>query len=333
MSGRLGVKNSHGLTPDSPLFTGSIHSGQDGMMSTILGPDAFLDDDDNRDSGRVQHFVKELQQRRENSSPVCDASANRPSEATVAPLDPTLIGLTESILKSPESLERAIRQHDNSAVLIPRLVVLSLIGFLFFGVAMSLVFSSAESWPKLQPLKVALKTDMRSVMQFEALPAEGGKLGPWLNGQAFKLIAAYAIGLIAATGICLPSLYFYGLLAGVKMSMLDIVNHAMKAKATSAVALIGILPVYAALALGIILFDLNPFLEACVFHLGLALPFLAGLAGCRSLYYGFSRLPQDVPFERRYRRECFLKRLVLSWCCVYTAVSPVMIHELWSAMN
>ena len=40
-----------------------------------------------------------------------------------------------------------------------------------------------------------------------------------------------AFGLIAASGICLPSLYFYALLAGVRMTMVDVVLHTLKSKA------------------------------------------------------------------------------------------------------
>ena len=33
--------------------------------------------------------------------------------------------------------------------------------------------------------------------------------------------------------------------------------------------------------------------------------------------------------DRRGRRERFLRRLLVSWCVCYTAVSPVMIHTVW----
>src|SRR5436189_250626 len=68
----------------------------------------------------------------------------------------------------------------------------------------------------------------------------------WTSGGGWRMIVAYSFGLIAATGVCLPSLYFYGLLSGIRLSMLDVVTHAMKAKATTAVALLGILPLYIA---------------------------------------------------------------------------------------
>ncbi len=61
---------------------------------------------------------------------------------------------------------------------------------------------------------------------------------------------AYSLGLVAATGICLPSFYFYGLLAGVKMTFLQVVTHCLKGQAATAIMLIGILPIYVAVAPG-----------------------------------------------------------------------------------
>ena len=150
-----------------------------------------------------------------------------------------------------------------------------------------------------------------------------------MDGSAEALIAAYAIGLIAATGICLPSLYFYGLLAGVRMTMLDVVIQALKSKATAAVALVGILPIYAALGLAVVIFDLPQPVRDATFWLGLVLPFLAGLFGTYSLYQGLAGFADTLAADRRCRRACFLRRLVFSWAACYTAVTPVMIHSLW----
>jgi hypothetical protein len=156
----------------------------------------------------------------------------------------------------------------------------------------------------------------------------------WTSGHAAQLIIAYVFGLIAATGVCLPSLYFYGLLSGIRLSMLDVVTHAMKAKATTAVALLGILPLYIAIALGVMIFDWVPgaLRDWCIW-LGFLLPFLAGLWGTHSLYQGFSGLTDTLPPDRCERRGCFLRRLVVSWAACYTAVSPIMIYTVWQALQ
>ena len=110
-------------------------------------------------------------------------------------------------------------------------------------------------------------------------------------------------GLIGATGICLPSLYFYGLLAGVRMTMMDVVIHAIKSKAVAAVTLVGILPLYAALGLAITIFPLSGMIRDAVLLLGLILPFVAGLSGTYSLYRGLSTLTDTMTRDRREYRE------------------------------
>ncbi|MFO0948613.1 MAG: hypothetical protein U1D30_22265 [Planctomycetota bacterium] len=59
---------------------------------------------------------------------------------------------------------------------------------------------------------------------------QGSSIKHWWNGQAIKLLLAYNFGLIAAVGVCLPSFYFYGLLAGVRMSMLEVAVLAMRVR-------------------------------------------------------------------------------------------------------
>ena len=112
------------------------------------------------------------------------------------------------------------------------------------------------------------------------------------------LTGAYAFGLVAASGVALPSLYFYCLLAGVRMSMLEVVVHAVKAKAISAVALIGILPIYVAAAMGVVIFNVGEYWLQLTMYLGLVLPFIAGLWGTASLYQGFSQLCDTMPADR-----------------------------------
>jgi hypothetical protein len=237
--------------------------------------------------------------------------------------------LVELILKRRERLEELIREPALQARLVPRFLAISLFGFVLFGVSLSLVFTSARAWPRLVAISDLVASRAGSPVTFEVLGTEETRLSRWLDFSAPKMIAAYAIGLVAATGVCLPSLYFYGLLAGVRMTMLDVVVHSLKAKATAAVALVGILPVYAALGLGIVIFDVPSVVREAAFWLGLSLPFLAGLFGTYSLYLGFAGLGDTLPPARRLRRETFLRRLVLAWAACYTAVTPVMIHTLW----
>jgi hypothetical protein len=168
---------------------------------------------------------------------------------------------------------------------------------------------------------------------FKAIQSPVGRVAPWINGEALFFTGAYAFGLVAASGVCLPSLYFYGLLAGVRMSMLDVVVHAVKSKAVAAVALVGILPIYVALALGVVIFGGGPGLADFTMVLGLLLPFIAGVWVTVSHYQVFAQLCDTMQPERARRRACFLRRLVLSWSACYSAVMPVMIYSLWEVFS
>jgi hypothetical protein len=259
--------------------------------------------------------------------PMAESLASmQPGEA-----DKTAIAdILELILKRRARLERLIREPSLQSQLLPKFLAIAVIGFVLFGVALALVFTAADEWPRLVPVAHILAGETTSIVAFESSSANGNAAAKhWMDGSAFALITAYALGLIAATGICLPSLYFYGLLAGVRMTMLDVVSQALKAKATAAVALVGILPIYAALGLAVVIFDLPDLARHATFWLGMILPFLAGLFGTYSLYQGLAGFADTLPAARRSRRECFLRRLVISWGACYTAVTPLMIHSLW----
>ena len=240
--------------------------------------------------------------------------------------------LVELILKNPARLDRLIREPARQIELLPRFLSIALIGFTFFGIAMTLVLGASNVWPKLFAMDSVLAGREAFPLRFESA-AHASLLTHWLNGDAVRLIVAYAVGLIAATGICLPSLYFYGLLAGVRMTMLDVVLHSLKSKAVAAVTLVGVLPIYATIGLAIAIFPLPASLRDAMLLLGLILPFLAGTAGTYSLYRGLSGLADTMPADRRCHRECFLRRLVLSWAACYSAVSPVLIFTLWQRLQ
>ncbi len=245
------------------------------------------------------------------------------------PPDPSsLLGLIELILKRPWTLEGLIRRPDAQRQLVPRLLGISLLSFLLFGCAMAIVIGVSEMTIELRPMSDAIDNGEAPLVMLQSEPS--------LLRQASTgtgLVVAYAFGLIAATGICLPSLYFYGLLSGVKLRMLDVVVHALKSKATTAVALVGILPVYVAVVMGVLVFDAPPMMVRWMLWLGLALPFIAGLWGTASLYRGFSGLADTLPAEVSERRGCFLRRLVVSWSACYTAVGPVMIFTVWESLS
>jgi hypothetical protein len=253
-----------------------------------------------------------------------------PGEDVFLPVSaPHLFDLIELILKDRPRLEHIIRDSSLAKEMIPRLLAVSLMGFTFFGISLALIMLAVGIRIDLMSIKAALEGTAPSLMNFnhhESLRVLG--FGKAVTAGA-RLVAAYDFGLVAAAGVCLPSLYFYGLLAGVPMSMARVTVHTLKGMATSATALVGILPIYMAFSLAAAVFNAPDTLVDCVLQVGLILPFGAGLFGAHSLYSGFNALAGTLPPDRRCQRACLLRRLVVSWSVCYAAVTPVMIYTLW----
>jgi hypothetical protein len=247
--------------------------------------------------------------------------------------------LVELILKDRFALNRLMATDGNKIELATRFLGIALAAFLLFGVAMAVAFDAAGVWPKLAPLARWLDHPSLRFVTYHAPPQSSTFAHSWLTGQAERLVIAYAFGLVATSCVCLPSLYFYSLLAGLRMSLTEVVLHTLKAKAVTAVALVGILPIYAALMLGAVVYvhsqsmDVDTQIIRLALGVGLILPFVAGLWGTRSLYVGFDELCDRMPKEFQANRACFLRRLILAWCGCYTAVAPVMIATVWQNLG
>lgn len=221
----------------------------------------------------------------------------------------SILGLLELMLKDRGRVEELLRDTENQRRMVPRFLALGLIGFAIYGIALTVVLGAVEATWRFWPAHV---------------PA-----AHWNDRSAANLTLAYALGVIASNGICLPSFYFYGLLAGVRSTMLGVTAHALKGLAATSVALVGVLPIYVAGALAVVVFPVHrPAIQSCL-ALGLLLPFLAGLWGVRSLYEGFMKLGDTICAERREGRTCLLRRLLLAWCVCYTAVTPLTVYVLW----
>ena len=245
-----------------------------------------------------------------DSIPVVNAGEVAADETIVLVEDkPSALRLAELLLKDRLYVDELLRDEARQVDLIPRFLAIALASFSVYAWAMVLVLFAAS--PDAIP----------SVL------ADSWSRGPQ---SAVALWLAYALGLVAATGICLPSFYFYGLLAGVRISFLQVVSHCVKGQAATAIMLIGILPIYVAIALGMLIFRAPVLVQEVVLSVGLMLPFLAGLWGVYSLYSGFMRLADTFPGHCREQRTCFLRRLTLSWAACYTAITPLMIYALWT---
>jgi hypothetical protein len=219
----------------------------------------------------------------------------------------SILGLVELLLKAPAQLDAWTRDPARQGELIPRLLALALASFALFAAVLVLLlrYSDAAAVPRI-------------------LEHWDGSAGP-----ALALGLAYPAGMVAATGVCLPTFYFFGLLAGIRISVLQVTTHVLKGKAATAVFLLGLTPIYLAVTLGMLIFHADVLALSSALLVGLALPFLAGVWGVQSIYVGFLGLADTLPPERRCRRTTFLRRLTVAWAAVYTAVTPVMIWSLY----
>lgn len=225
----------------------------------------------------------------------------------------TTIGLVEMLLKDRARLDRCMRQEDRQRELIPRFMAVALIGFTIYGVIATALLNAFQA---------------QNGQWLPHIPAAN-----WNDLSALNLTLSFSLGLIAANGICLPSFYFYGLLAGIQTTMLSISAHALKGMAAGAVALVGILPIYVAISLTALVFPNFVGLPMFWSAMGLLLPFIAGLWGAFDLYQGFVGLADTMPESHRCHRECFLRRLIFAWCGCFTFVTPVVIYSLWDLLS
>src|SRR5262245_7482275 len=204
----------------------------------------------------------------------------------------SVLGLAELLLKDPVHVETLARDEARQPDLVPRFLAIALGSFSLFAFALALLLYTAPN--------AALPTFLASRWAEQPL---GSAVGVWL---------AYTVGFTVATGICLPSFYFYALLAGVKVSWLQVTVLIMKGKASTSILLMGVLPIYVAVVLGLSVFRAPDESLQLALYLGLGLPFLAGLWGVRAIYRGFLGLADTLPPAWRCRRECFLRRLTMA---------------------
>ncbi len=230
-------------------------------------------------------------------------------EAPIEVDDHSTLGLAELLLKNNRQVDSMVREEDRQASLIPRFLGIAVSSFSVFSLALTMLLSLVP----VEYLPEFLK---------EAWIRSPGRAG-------VSLWLAFTFGLVAATGVCLPSFYFYGLLSGVRITVLQVTAHIMEGMAATSLMLMGLLPIYVAYVLGMIVFDAPPASIRPMIYVGLALPFIAGLYGVRTVFRGFMQLADTLPPERRCRRGCFLRRLTLACSACYTAVTPVMIYKLW----
>jgi hypothetical protein len=225
----------------------------------------------------------------------------------------TTMGVIELLLKNPARLNELLRDEAHLRELIPSLLAVAMMGLTLHGVVLTAIVNLLNT---------------TSQFWFIHMPA-----AYWDGPSVANLSIGYTVGAIAANGICLPSFYFYGLLAGIRISFLGVTAHALKGLAAGSVALVGLLPIYVAVALSAVVFPFDPVWARFIVIVGLLVPCLAGLVGALNLYEGFVGLADTMGPIRCASRQCFLRRLTLAWVSCATFVTPVVIYSLWHFLS
>src|SRR5262249_20435783 len=173
-----------------------------------------------------------------NAVPLVVAAPEEPPAPEVTADEHSVLGLTELLLKDPDRIDRLAREEDEQPFLIPRFLAVGLTSFSLFALALALTLGAAP--------KAALPWPI----------AETWSAHPTASAVAIWL--AYALGFTLTTGVCLPSFYFYALLAGVRVSWLQVTAQVMRGQASTAGMLVGNLPGFPPPALGGVAFRAPP---------------------------------------------------------------------------
>lgn len=220
-----------------------------------------------------------------------------------APPEPQPRSMFDLVLRGGDRLDQLLRDESQLASAAQKLLLLSLLGLAIHGLTLGLAAS--------------------------ALPHDA--VGAFLSrGRAWLWAPlSFAGAFVGTLGICLPTFWFYTQLAGLDASFRLVATQALRAQATTSVLLLGVLPFYAAYAMGAALHVFHP---ALVTTVGLWLPFAVGLFGVVALYKAFVSLAQHLP-KTHQRRGNFLLRMVVLWAGVYTLIAPIALWALGGALG
>ena len=216
----------------------------------------------------------------------------------------SLLRYFELLLKNRAELSAVLRAGDRLGDALQKLLAISLIGFGVYAATIA------------------------AVLHLSRVNGGLNRFG-WIS-----LLVSYTIGPIATLGVCLPSFYFYALLAGVQPSMLQVAVQSVRAITVTSVLLLGIMPLYLAVVVGLYIIG-GPQDSAFIQSLtaGFLLPIFAGVYGVVTFYKGFVDLASTLPPQRRRTRARFLTRMALAQAGLYAFVMPVMIYTLLDSLS
>lgn len=215
----------------------------------------------------------------------------------------------ELLVQHRELAAAACEHPERAARMLPRFVGVSVLGIAAYAVVQGAVLSVAQS--SAQP---------------------GGLLESGFGMRALVIFAAYAAGLFGAQVASLPSAYFYALQAGIRTHSWRIAVEAMRAQATAAVVLLGLLPVYLAAGLGVSLSGPDQDAELLIHGMvGYTLPFVGGLVGTFGLFRAFTQIAQAARADSV--RSPWPAMAVLAWAALFTAMAPLGVVRVLNLLN
>lgn len=209
--------------------------------------------------------------------------------------------ISDRILRDAPGLDVEAAHPDSAFALLPRLVGLGVTGLVAYSVVQTLLVHLAG--PDLVPDASVL--------------AVGARIG-----------SAYLFGFFGAQVAGLPSAWFYALLAGIRTDAWRVTVEAMRAQATSAIVLLGLLPVYLAVGVGVTMVDEDALEFMVVACGGYSLPFFAGLWGTAAMYRSFRRLVERERARAEAPRTAMPSLLVLAWAMLFTAMAPLGVFAM-----
>lgn len=215
--------------------------------------------------------------------------------------DATFASLLDALLSEGEHLDDLVLHGDSTRV-VRHLLGISLVGLLVHGLVVGCTAQHpfGVTWP------------------------HGSEPLIWVAPVA--LVGAFLL----AIAVCLPSFYFYTRLAGLDVSFRVVAIQSLRVQARTSVLLLGLLPFYTAIVFaGELGLAVAPGTSV---GLGMAMPFVVGLDGIRSLYRSFQRLVERLPMTHERRGNVVL-RLVLCWGAVFSAVAPVALWRIAQGLD
>jgi hypothetical protein len=221
----------------------------------------------------------------------------------ISPLNrPSLSFALEHLLRRIPDPEGVLDQPQAPAQLVPTYALIAGSGLFAWALGFSALHAlSPEAWLTNAPLaRAGLPTQFLSI---------------WCSA----LLAFFGAQLSG-----LPTFYFHAILARIPLSPPRLIAESLRAQATAALVLAGLVPLWFTASYGIQLIDQTSTAAPALYNLcavifGKALPFVAGLAAPYTLFRAFHHLSP----RQEGRARGLPLALVGAWSLTFTLMAPL----------